>query len=226
VFDLDGGKLCLNFANTLASSGEHLNSYTNLVAFALQSGLLTPQQANGLHAAAGRDPAAAEQVLGDARRLRGAVRGIFFAVAADETPRATDFDVLNSALAASLGHACVVPDSAGAGYVWGWSAGGPEDARLDAPLWPVARSAADLLTSDQERRLVRECGAATCAWLFIDSTRNRSRQWCSMSSCGNREKARRHYQRQRARSESTDDVTVRSGAANGDAAGTAQGPTT
>ena len=37
-----------------------------------------------------------------------------------------------------------------------------------------------------------------CFWLFLDTTRNRSRQWCSMTSCGNREKARRHYQRQRA----------------------------
>src|SRR3989442_8269959 len=65
-------------------------------------------------------------------------------------------------------------------------------------IWPIARSAADLLTSDEQRQLVRECGAPDCLWLFLDTTKNRSRQWCSMQSCGNREKARRHYQRLRA----------------------------
>jgi predicted RNA-binding Zn ribbon-like protein len=69
---------------------------------------------------------------------------------------------------------------------------------MDAPLWGVTRSAADLLTSDTERPLVRECSAEDCHWLFLDTTRNRSRQWCSMKSCGNRQKARRHYQRVRS----------------------------
>jgi len=45
---------------------------------------------------------------------------------------------------------------------------------------------------------VRECDGAACTWLFLDQSRNRSRRWCSMESCGNRAKARRHYHRQRA----------------------------
>jgi predicted RNA-binding Zn ribbon-like protein len=91
-------------------------------------------------------------------------------------------------------HALVLPDPATAGYRWGWTG-----RNLDAPIWPITRSAADLLTSDTDRRLIRQCTASDCEWLFMDSTRNRSRQWCSMQSCGNREKARRHYQRQRQR---------------------------
>ena len=66
-------------------------------------------------------------------------------------------------------------------------------------LWPISRAAADLLVSDTERRKVRQCGAGDCEWLFLDTSKNRSRQWCSMQCCGNREKARRHYQRVRAR---------------------------
>src|SRR5256885_1943109 len=66
-------------------------------------------------------------------------------------------------------------------------------------IWSITRSAADLPTSDEQRQLVRECGAPDCLWLFVDTTKNRSRQWCSMQSCGNREKARRHYQRMRER---------------------------
>jgi predicted RNA-binding Zn ribbon-like protein len=193
VFDLDGGRACLDFANTRSTSGEHLNSYTDLVAFAAQSRLLTPEDASWLEAQAKRDPATAEGVLVRARRLREAMRAIFSSIAAGGSPRDADLGTLNFDLAVSLQHARVIADATQGGYQWGWSG-----RYLDAPVWPIARSAADLLTSDEERRLVRECGAGDCEWLFIDTTRNRSRQWCSMQSCGNREKARRHYQRQRA----------------------------
>jgi predicted RNA-binding Zn ribbon-like protein len=201
-FDLDAGVTCLDFANSLGGrSGEHLTSYADLVAFALQSHLLTPAEAAWLRAEAKRDPAIADGVLVRAKRLRGAMRGIFSSLAAGKAPSDSDMGVLNFDLAASLSHARVLP-SAGAGdnaqgqpsggYRWGWAG-----RNLDAPIWPITRSAAVLLTSDQERRRVRECGADDCKWLFLDTSKNRSRQWCSMQSCGNREKARRHYQRQR-----------------------------
>jgi predicted RNA-binding Zn ribbon-like protein len=195
VFDLDGGRACLDFANTLSSSppSDHLNDYADLVAFAAQSDLITPRDAEWLRAEALRDPATANAVLTRAKRLREALRAIFVSVAAGRDLSEADLDVLNFDLGASLAHARVVPTHDGDGYQWGWTR-----RNLDAPLWPIARSAADLLTSDAERALVRECGADDCVWLFMDTTRNRSRQWCSMQSCGNREKARRHYQRVRA----------------------------
>jgi predicted RNA-binding Zn ribbon-like protein len=199
VFDLDGGRACLDFANTRGyspASSEHLNSYADLVAFVVQSDLITPQDATWLRAESERDLATATGVLTRAKRLREALRAIFSALAAGEKLPEAELSVLNLDLAASLAHARVVPsrDGDGYGYRWGWSG-----RTLDAPLWPITRSAADLLTSDDERALVRECGADDCAWFFIDTTRNRSRQWCSMQSCGNREKARRHYQRVRER---------------------------
>jgi len=62
----------------------------------------------------------------------------------------------------------------------------------------VARSAAELLTSDNVDR-VRECeDDRGCGYLFIDQSKNRSRRWCSMESCGNRAKARRYYARLQA----------------------------
>ena len=60
-------------------------------------------------------------------------------------------------------------------------------------LWPIAKSAADLLIPPELE--VRLCKAPDCAWLFLDKSRNRSRRWCDMKVCGNRQKARRHYQR-------------------------------
>src|SRR5712691_1718579 len=191
VFDLDGGRACLDFANTDSSSGDHLDSYADLVAFAAQSDLLTPDDAAWLRAEGDRDTATAAGVLVRAKALRAAMRGIFFKLADGEEPARRDLGVLNFDLAASLSHARVLPSGSGA-YTWGWTG-----RNLDAPIWPITRSAADLLTSDTERRLVRECGADDCKWLFLDTSKNRSRQWCSMQSCGNRQKARRHYQRVR-----------------------------
>jgi predicted RNA-binding Zn ribbon-like protein len=201
VFDLDGGRACLDFVNTLGSSPtstDQLTGYTDLVAFAAQSGLITPEDADWLRAQGKIEPIAAAGVLKRAKRLRAAMRAIFSKVAAGDQLSEAELDVLNFDLAASLSHARVVPTSDGRGYHWGWSG-----RNMDAPLWPISRSAADLLTSDDERALVRKCGADDCAWLFMDTSRNRSRQWCSMQGCGNREKARRHYQRRRSALEMT-----------------------
>jgi predicted RNA-binding Zn ribbon-like protein len=197
VFELDGGRACLDFANTLGSSAasiDHLNDYSDLVAFAAQSGLITPVDAERLRAQGKLEPVVAAGVLRRAKRVRAAVRAIFSKVAAGKQPFEAELAPLNSELAATLSHARVVPTDDGQGHRWGWVG-----RNIDAPLWPITRSAADLLTSEEERALVRECGADDCAWLFMDTTRNRSRQWCSMQGCGNREKARRHYQRRRAR---------------------------
>ena len=85
----------------------------------------------------------------------------------------------------------LVPRGGGYGFVFGGTA-----AVLDAVLWHVARSAAELLTSGDLGR-VRGCASEECGWVFLDTTRNRSRRWCDMKECGNREKARRFYQRSR-----------------------------
>ena len=71
-----------------------------------------------------------------------------------------------------------------------------EGTHLDTVLWPIAKSAADLLTSDR-LACVRECAAQNCGWLFMDNSPNQRRRWCNMKICGNRAKARRHYERNR-----------------------------
>ena len=67
---------------------------------------------------------------------------------------------------------------------------------LESLIWPVAKSAADLLTSERLER-VRECAGGTCGWLFIDASKNHSRRWCDMRDCGNAAKAKRHYHKKR-----------------------------
>jgi predicted RNA-binding Zn ribbon-like protein len=76
----------------------------------------------------------------------------------------------------------------------------PGSNRMDIILWSVACSAAELLTSEKADR-VRECkDDRGCGYLFISQCKNHSRRWCSMESCGNRTKARRHYTKGRTSS--------------------------
>ena len=77
---------------------------------------------------------------------------------------------------------------------WAWPAGA---SALELPLWPALWSAAELLMAPELAR-VREC--ESCSWLFLDTSRNHTRRWCSMEDCGNVAKARRHYARRHARS--------------------------
>jgi predicted RNA-binding Zn ribbon-like protein len=196
VFDLSGGRLCLDFANTVGNRNgqrpsEHLNRYCDLVGWGRQAGLLPGDDAwELLREGAGR-PAEAENVLVRARALREALYTIFSARAAGRTAPAADLAQLNAALPEALARLHVAP--AGHGFVWHWRA---EPADLDRMLWPVLRSAAELLTSD-DLPLLRLCASETCAWLFMDTSRNRTRRWCDMKVCGNRAKARRHYRRRR-----------------------------
>ncbi len=191
-FDLDGGRLCLDFANSLGlSSSDHLRSLVDLIGFCRQSGILADDTAHHLRTRAARAPAAADALLARAKLLRAALFRIFAAVVRRESPSPTDLDLLNAELAEALANQQLVVD--GGRFAWEWRGGLTEPRHL---LWPVVRSAADLLLSE-DRLGIRECAASDCAWLFLDTSRNRSRQWCSMRTCGNRAKARRHHERRR-----------------------------
>jgi len=60
----------------------------------------------------------------------------------------------------------------------------------------VVAAAGEAMADGSWQRL-KACRADTCRWAFVDAARNHSRRWCSMSVCGNREKARTFRQRQR-----------------------------
>ena len=54
----------------------------------------------------------------------------------------------------------------------------------------VVLGAAGEAMADGSWRRAKACRSETCRWAFVDRSRNQSRQWCSMSVCGNRAKAR------------------------------------
>lgn len=61
----------------------------------------------------------------------------------------------------------------------------------------IALSAVRFLTGGYVRRL-KQCASETCILYFVDETKNQSRRWCSMKTCGNRDKVRAHYHRSRS----------------------------
>ncbi len=199
IFDLTGGLLCLDFANTVDDRTEFhpqelLNSYNDLVSWSEQAHVLTEQEAQRLLEKAARRPSEASRVLKRAVAIREAIFRIFKAVAEDASPEDEDLVSLSAAVADAQNHAQIVLKANG--FIWNW-AGNAGD--LDRMLWPVVLSAADFLTSD-ELDTVRVCASDSCNWLFLDTSKNHSRRWCNMKSCGNREKARRFYSRKKSSS--------------------------
>jgi len=191
-----GGVLCLDFANTVnwhrsEQPEELLNDYDDLVAWAVHTEILGEDEAAELLGEALLHPAEANKVRERAVGLREAIYRIVVAISAQQRPAVEDLEILNTEIQPALAHGRIV--ESGAGFTWDWA---DDRQSLDRILWPVARSAAELLASSQLDR-ARQCADDRCGWLFLDMSRNRSRRWCSMDECGNRNKAREYYRRQK-----------------------------
>jgi predicted RNA-binding Zn ribbon-like protein len=192
-FELIAGWLCLDFVNTadgdyLGEWNDELKTYDDLLAWSLQTRILNEAAADRLYAKAAENPAQAEAALQKARDLRFTIYKIMSATAADDAPEECDLEAFNLALREALAYVRFVTVEGHFHRAW------METDHLDLPLWHVLGSVEDLLRSEQVHRL-RECSGKECSWLFLDTSRNHSRRWCSMESCGNRTKARKHYHR-------------------------------
>jgi predicted RNA-binding Zn ribbon-like protein len=198
-WDLGSGALALDFANTAEwhaskQPQEWLQRYDNLLSWSLAAGLLTRRTAMDLRRKASSHLAQANAALKRAIELREIIYRIFACIAHDQSPSTDDLASLNRAWAEAMGRVKVVP--AEGGFQWRWE--GEES--LEQMLWPITRSATDLLTSSDLKKVGQCADDRGCGWLFIDTSRNQTRRWCSMESCGNRAKARRYYKRQSSKS--------------------------
>jgi predicted RNA-binding Zn ribbon-like protein len=189
-----GGELCLDFVNTVEYRGsdqliEFLRSYADLVAWSHHAGILTPEEAQHLRQEAELRPTEAAGVLEQAISWREILYQIFAAISRGQPVDGEALAQLNAMLSQTFARLQIQPQQGG--FVWGWN---DRDRSLGRVLWPVLRSAAELLTSGPLDRLGQCPG---CGWFFVDGSRSRTRRWCDMRVCGNRAKARRHYRRQR-----------------------------
>jgi predicted RNA-binding Zn ribbon-like protein len=199
-FDLDGGHPALDFTNTVDWRGtereyEWLANPLDLAAWGLRVGLLSHEEAGELAQSAVQNPAQAARALSSARRLREALFRLFKALLEREEPRPEDLRLFNGQLRRALSRQSMqAPDSETHGaYRLGFLDKGDPLQRF---LFRLLRQAAELLTTADAHRL-KVCSTPECGWLFLDTTKNASRRWCDMASCGNRAKAQRFYRKKR-----------------------------
>ena len=126
--------------------------------------------------------------LKNAIAVREAIRGVIGANTG-ATIYPLDIATLNGAAAASRlrarfgadGKARLEPEARGVAGAMG---------RLVATVFTAM--------ADDDWSRLKLCGSSTCRWAFYDRSRNHSSRWCTMASCGNRQKARRFRQRAKA----------------------------
>jgi predicted RNA-binding Zn ribbon-like protein len=216
TWKLIGGRLCLDFVNTVGgrvsdrqhygpvSAGKRrgrdyadavvrdkLPRYSDLLSWAESAGALTHREWLRLGRWAAGDPQAAASVLERAIQLRAALYRIFKSAIENWAPESAGMQILQREL--SIGRAHERLAYVAGAFVWTWD---DPAGSLDRVLWPVARSAAELLASDS-LAMIRQCAGDECGWMFLDSSRNHNRQWCDMKDCGNRAKVKKFRQRRR-----------------------------
>ncbi|MGA3235360.1 MAG: CGNR zinc finger domain-containing protein [Bryobacteraceae bacterium] len=205
TWKLIGGRLCLDFVDTVGGrvrTGERrgrdyadavgrdkLPLYSDLLSWAESAGALTHRESLQFGRRAASDPQAAASVLARAAQLRAALYRIFKSVVERWAPEPAGMRILQRELSAARDRERLAY-AAGA-FVWTWDG---RARALDCMLWPVARSAAELLASNS-LAMVRQCAGDECGWMFLDSSRNHKRRWCDVKDCGNRAKVKRFRRR-------------------------------
>jgi predicted RNA-binding Zn ribbon-like protein len=178
--------LALNFANTVDDPAgplrhDHIADYRSLLHWSLRVGLLTGADADRLLLRTA--PRRAAVVIRRAHQLRDAINLAAGSIA--DGHELEGWTELRPFVRAAVDHADLVDRRP----VW------PKE-ELEAPLWPVALAAYELLTGPHATRIKRCAG---CPWVFLDQSKNNSRRWCSMEICGVNQKMRRYVTRRAAR---------------------------
>lgn len=187
--------LCLDFANTRywrgnAVATETLNAPSDLLDWAAGSGGADPGIVAGLRESWRDGPEDAARGFAQALRWREALYAVVAKVTDGAEPAAGDLAALNDALGRAPARGRV--QRLDGRFAWAVPAGPGVEALLAPVLW----SAGDLLTGARLGR-VRRCANEKCRWVFLDDSKSANRRWCSMSACGNRAKAHRHYVRRK-----------------------------
>jgi predicted RNA-binding Zn ribbon-like protein len=190
-----GGNLALDFTNTAtyhAGRVDHdfLASYGYLLAWALDAGLIEADEAHRLAQESARDPDQAALALSHARKLRHVLYRLFSAVTENSLQDQSALVAFNRLIAVWMPRRQL--DLVGDRYLWSWTHAAED---LEYILGAVVLAAAELLASPQSVK-IRRCPG--CSWLFVDTSRNQRRRWCSMAFCGSKAKSQRQYQRKLA----------------------------
>jgi predicted RNA-binding Zn ribbon-like protein len=191
-FKLHAGHPALELVNTLdmrfsAQTVDLIPTYRDLLRLTTQLQLLTAEQARKLGRTVREEEA--RRVLASTVELREALAKLLYGRIDGTRPPVGQLQILEQQFHSAALHRRLL---AGASLLeWSWSG---VERQAEIPLWMLAQAASDLLVSI-DAELIKDCGDPTCRWLFLDVSKNHTRRWCDMKTCGNRMKARRHHAR-------------------------------
>src|ERR1700694_4827699 len=196
-FKLAGGHPALDFINTVrdwtvSEPHDYLSEFADAIRFGERADLLTRTDVLRLRR---RSP---HIELTRLRELRGLLKRIFQMRLSGEAPSSTDLgklsaDIAEAARATRLVVASQTHRSPQVPIRREITVEKAGDALLRLR---IVDAAVALLVSDAMLR-VKSC--PTCGWFFLDVSKNQSRRWCSMDTCGAVAKARRYYRRLKER---------------------------
>ena len=187
---LDGGSFCFDFTNTVHSrkdeaTYDYLNSYIDIIDWGERVKLLPKERLSKLKDYAQEHKKEAELKLNEIISKRELLYKIFSALAHDKSLTEKETESFNDSLSDSLSNIRLKIGRAGINVAW-------RETEIDLmePLWAVYKDAYDIITTAQLNR-IKECKA--CGWVFMDKSKNNSRTWCNMQTCGSIDKAKRYY---------------------------------
>lgn len=192
--EIVGGHLALDFVNTLHSRTEavtrdYLDTPGHLLGWCVHQEVVDMAQASRL----ARLPASKrDRLLDRARCLRATLHALFDGYLHGR-PDPETLDAFNRDLQEMSRWRRL--DTGDDGFVWRCHVA---SAHPESLLTPIVFAAAELLRSKDLARLKACPPPQGCGWLFLDRSRNGSRTWCNMKTCGNLAKQRRHRARRGA----------------------------
>ncbi|HET7003046.1 MAG TPA: CGNR zinc finger domain-containing protein [Puia sp.] len=189
---LNGGVLCLDFVNTIHDrinepERDYWVTHVHLLQWALKAGDISSADYETILSHYESRPAQSSKLLKEAIRLRELLYNIFYSLSAGKKIPVGDLDSFNTILSKCLSHLRL--KAHGKGFSQSWQLTPGESMII---LVPVIYSAYELLLSDKLEK-IKEC--SNCGWLFLDASKNGTRRWCSMNTCGSIVKAREWYHR-------------------------------
>jgi predicted RNA-binding Zn ribbon-like protein len=191
---IDGDCASFNFVNTVHSRVEedrfdYLNSYDDLIEWMGKVKLLPAEKLKDLKKLAALDNKAAQKALIKIKKQRELLYNFFSPVIHNKEPEESVVKNINKTLSDSLSALSFSYNKGELELEWKSS-----KVDLSEPLKIIFKDVFDIITTIPQNRL-KECKA--CGWLFLDKSKNNSRTWCSMQTCGSIEKAKRYYYRKK-----------------------------
>jgi len=195
--DLEGGVLCLDFVNTTsdrrhAPITDYFGDIEGFLYWAVnKAGIIEEKRALSLEKIIKADRPKADVFFKEAMDLRELLHDMFYRLSRQEKITASQLNSFNKVLREYLPQTQLQIKDEGFESVCSCEA-----SSLQQLTAPIVQSAHELLLSNKLGR-IKQCGSNNCGWLFLDTSKNGKRHWCSMKTCGSKDKAIKYYYRKK-----------------------------